>query len=46
MINGNMKALSALGDGKMIACEALEAAADGEYFKALIVRRIQHPAWT
>jgi len=44
--NGNMKKLTSLADGKMIACEALEAAADGEYFKALIVRRIQHPAWS
>ena len=44
--NGNMKKLTACADGYMIACEALEDAADGEYFKALIIRRIQHPAWS
>ena len=44
--NGNMKKLTSCADGGMIACMALEDAADGEYFKAMIIRRIQHPAWT
>jgi len=36
--NGNMKKLTALAqDGSMIACRALEDAADLEYFKALIL---------
>lgn len=36
--NGNMKKLSSLAqDGSMIACKALEDAADGEYFKALVL---------
>jgi len=39
--NGFMKSLSALANGKMIACQALEDAADGEFFKAMIIRQMQ-----
>jgi len=36
--NGSMKALTSMAqDGSMIACKALEDAADGEFFKALLI---------
>ena len=36
--NGSMKKLTSLAqDGSMIACKALENAADGEFFKALVL---------
>jgi len=40
--NGNMKTLGAtLASGSMIACRALEDAADGEFFKAMITCKKQ-----
>jgi len=45
-LNGAMKTLTALADDGMIACRALEDAADGEYFKAMILIQVQHPAWS
>lgn len=44
--NGSLKTLATLANDLMIAAEALEAAADKEYFKVLIHKQMQHPAWT
>jgi len=39
--NGNMKTITVLANGKMIAAIALEAAADGENFKVMLIRQMQ-----
>jgi len=44
--NGNMKTLTSCAKAGMVACQALEDAADGEFFKAMILCRKQYPAWT
>jgi len=47
--NGGMKKIvvgtNHLIAGEMAACRALEDAADGEYFKAMVICEIAHPAW-